>query len=173
MITNRRNSVGSSGSLRSASARLVSGPVASPISSPGWSRAARTQADAASSPQSFRSVDGSSAWRRGCAVAERAWGIQRVSGALGHWQTIDAAQIEQAEVVLADLFHADVSAGRGDADEFGVWTGQQINQRDGIVYAGVDVGENGCGGPRGHDTSRRLADPGGDRLAHNQKTHQA
>ena len=78
------------------------------------------------------------------AVAERAWGFQRVVGAPGHRHAIDAAQIEQAEVVLADLFHANVSAGRGDTDEFGVWTGQQINQRDGIVYAGVDVGETGA-----------------------------
>ena len=49
MITNRRNRFGSAGSLRNASARLVSGPVASPISSPGCAWAARTQAVAASS----------------------------------------------------------------------------------------------------------------------------
>ena len=48
MITNRRNSVGRAGSARKASARLVSGPVATPISSPGKRCAARTQAVAES-----------------------------------------------------------------------------------------------------------------------------
>ena len=48
MITNRRNNVGSAGSARSASARLVNGAVATPISSPGKPRAARTQAVAES-----------------------------------------------------------------------------------------------------------------------------
>ena len=42
------NNLGRFGSMRMASARLVNGPVTSPTSSPGYSRAARTQAVAAS-----------------------------------------------------------------------------------------------------------------------------
>lgn len=48
MITSRRSSDGRAGSARSASARLVNGPVATPISSPGWAFAARTHASAES-----------------------------------------------------------------------------------------------------------------------------
>lgn len=61
MITSRRSRVGSAGSARSASARLVSGPVATPISSPGWACAARTQAVAESWSVTRWSLGGSSA----------------------------------------------------------------------------------------------------------------
>jgi hypothetical protein len=105
-------------------------------------------------------------------VGERGGGVQRVIGASGHRHAIDAAQVEQAEVVLADLFYANVSTGRGDADQFGVRTGQQINQRDGIVYAGVDVGENWCGGHHGDDTCRRLLDLVGEGLARDRQAYQ-
>jgi len=101
-----------------------------------------------------------------CAVAERAWGFQRVSGAFGHRHAIDPAEIEQAEVVLADLFYANVPAGRGDSDQVGLRAGQQINQRNRIVYTGVDVGENWCGGHCGDDTgSDYQCTPGTSRIA--------
>ncbi|CNV34479.1 Uncharacterised protein [Mycobacterium tuberculosis] len=48
MITSRRSSLGSAGSARSASARLVSGPVTRPIRSPAWECAAAIQAVVAS-----------------------------------------------------------------------------------------------------------------------------
>ncbi|SHT57384.1 Uncharacterised protein [Mycobacteroides abscessus subsp. abscessus] len=48
MITSRLRSLGNSGSVRRASARLVSGPVARPTSSPGYACAAFTQASAES-----------------------------------------------------------------------------------------------------------------------------
>jgi hypothetical protein len=75
-------------------------------------------------------------------------------GAFGHRQAVYAAQVQQAEVVLADLFYPNVSTGRGDADQFSVRACQQVNQRNGIVYTGVYVGENWCGGHRGNDTGR-------------------
>ena len=72
--------------------------------------------------------------------------------ASGHRHAVDAAQVKQAEVVLADLFHPNVSAGRGDTDQFGVRACQQVDQRNGVVYTGVDIGENGCGGHCRNDT---------------------
>ncbi len=71
-------------------------------------------------------------------------GVQRVLDTFGYRHAVDPAQLEQAEVVLAHLIHADVPAGRGDADQLGLRAGQQVNQRNGIVYTGVDVGENWC-----------------------------
>jgi hypothetical protein len=86
--------------------------------------------------------------------------------ALGYRHAVDAAQVEQAEVVLADLLYANVSAGRGDADQFGVRACQQVNQRNGIVYTGVDVGENWCGGHCGNDTGKSYqCTPGSSRTA--------
>ena len=57
--------------------------------------------------------------------------------------SLTAAQLEQAEVVLANLLHRNVSRGRGDADQFGVVAGEQIHQRHRVVDARVDVGEDG------------------------------
>ena len=155
MITSRRSSVGSAGSARSASARLVNGPVATPISSPGKCvcRAhprrrgvivaelaiGRRQIGVAQAPWSVH----------GCGSADRAG--QGFVGALGHRNAVDAAQLEQAEVVLANLVHRNVSTGRGDADHVRVRAGQQVDQRHRIVDSGVDVDENGRF-HRGNDT---------------------
>ena len=79
-------------------------------------------------------------------------GVQRVIDTFGYRHTVDPAQLKQAEVVLAHLVHADVPTGRGDADQLGLRTGQQVNQRDRVVYTGVDVGENWYGGHCGNDT---------------------
>jgi len=79
---------------------------------------------------------------------------------------VDPAQLEQAEVVLANLIHPDVPAGRGDSDQVGLRAGQYINQRNRIVYTGVDVGENWCGGHCGNDTgSDYQCTPGTSRIA--------
>jgi hypothetical protein len=104
-------------------------------------------------------------WTMDCPGGKRG-GVQRVIGAFGYRHAVDAAQVKQAEVVLANLFYPNVSAGRGDADQFGVRTGQQVNQRNGIVYTGVDVGENWCGGHCGNDTgSDYQCTPGTSRTA--------
>ncbi len=56
---------------------------------------------------------------------------------------VDLAQLEQRQVVLANLLHRNVSRGRGDADEFGLGAGEQIDQRHRVVDARVDVDEHG------------------------------
>ena len=63
-------------------------------------------------------------------------------GALGHRDVSGSAKLEQAEVVFADLLYRNVSTGRGDADYVGFGAGQQVNQGQRIVDAGVDVDEN-------------------------------
>ena len=66
MITSRRSNLGNAGSSRRANATLVSGPVATPISSPGWACAASIHACTASYGVSWRSVDGSVAYPSPC-----------------------------------------------------------------------------------------------------------
>jgi hypothetical protein len=84
----------------------------------------------------------------------------------GYRHTVDPAQLEQAEVVLAHLIHADVPAGRGDADQLSFRAGQQIHQGNRVVDTGIDVGENWCGGHCGNDTGRYYqCTPGTSRIA--------
>ena len=146
MITSRRSSLGSAGSMRSASARLVSGPTAIPTSSPGYACAARTQASAASCAVSWRSVDGNC----GITQALRAVGVlcgaqRRADRLLGSPWTPGcrcSAQLEQTEVVAANLLYGNISRGRRDADQVGVVAGEQVHQRHRVVDARVDVGED-------------------------------
>ena len=51
-------------------------------------------------PQAPRSMD--------CTIGD-CGRVQRAIGAFGHRHTVDAAQLKQAEVVLADLFYPNVS----------------------------------------------------------------
>jgi hypothetical protein len=67
----------------------------------------------------------------------------RLLGSFRYRDTGDLAQIQQRQVVLANLLYGNVSRGRRDADNLGVVTGEQIYQRHRVVDARIDVHEHG------------------------------
>ena len=72
----------------------------------------------------------------------------RPLGTLGHRHVGDLAQLQQAQVVPANLLNRNISRGRGDADELRLFAGEQIDQRHRVVDARVDVDEDRYHGRR-------------------------
>ncbi len=135
--------------MRIASARLVSGPVTSPIELAGLvvrgehPRLGSVVLGELATPVGERRIpeSGGAMGVLGGTQRRHQW----ASGALGHRNVGSAAQFEQAEVVDAHLVDWNVARRGGQADEFGVLTGEQIRQRHCVVHAGVDVREDGQG----------------------------
>ena len=80
----------------------------------------------------------------------------RLFGTLRHRNALDPAQLQQAQVVLANLLHRNISRGGGDADQFGVGAGEQVRQRHRVVHARVDVSEDGLRHGRNHTAADEL-----------------
>jgi hypothetical protein len=68
---------------------------------------------------------------------------ERCVGAAGNGNAGHPTQFEQAQVVLANPFYRNVSRGRRDTHQLGVIAGEQVQQCERVVNAGVDVGEDG------------------------------
>src|SRR3979411_2333254 len=86
------------------------------------------------------------------------WAGQRFVGALRHRNAGDTTQLEQAQVVRANLLYPNISTGRGDADHVGVRAGQQVYQRKRVIDTGVDIDEDRRGfGPQWIPGTSRIA----------------
>ena len=147
MMTRRLSSSGSSGSMRSASARLVSGPVTRPMTSPGRLRAVSAQTSVACLSESG-------------VVGFRQFGVAHALGPVGgfrglerlherhlraerHLDVARPAELQQGQVVPGHVPRGDVAGGAGDGEDLGLRAGEQVDQRERVVDAGVDIHDDG------------------------------
>ena len=168
MMTKRFTRRGSSGSRITASAMLVSGPVATRTSRPACARAAATIASTACEGSAGSGELGRFAWPSPVApcTARASFG-SGASGAAAPGDTGTSARpasASTARVLRVALARLDIADDGRDSEKARPRLGAGVEEGEGVVDAGVDVDEQGFGLMRHGVHSERLSTRGGSVL---------